>query len=80
MSSFNRKNFDQIKMDSDNKEKIYSPDDVDYRIYFQVTDKLAINRYNNNHLKSQTQVKNIEKDNHKKYKKFIVTFLIKLLY
>ena len=41
-------------MDSDKKDKIYCDDDGEYRIYCHICDKLAINRYYNNHLKSQT--------------------------
>ena len=37
----NWNNFKQTKMDSDNKEKIYSDDDGEYRIYCLVCDKLA---------------------------------------
>ena len=43
-------------MDSDNNEKIYCDDDGEYRNYCHVCDKLAIDRYYNNHLKSQTHV------------------------
>ena len=43
-------------MDSDKKDKIYCDDDGEYRIYRHICDKLAINRYYNNHLKSQTHI------------------------
>ena len=41
-------------MDSDRKEELYCDDDGEYRIYFHVCDELAIDRYYDNHLKSQT--------------------------
>ena len=44
-------------MDSDNREKIFCGDDGENRIYCHVCDKLAIDRYYNNHLKSQTHIK-----------------------
>ena len=47
-------------MDSD-KEKIYCDEDGEYRIYCHVCDKLAIDRYYNNHLKSQTHFNNFRK-------------------
>ena len=43
-------------MDSDNQNKIYSADDDEYRIYCDVCDKVAVDRYFNNHLKSQTHI------------------------
>ena len=48
-------------MDSENKEKIYCDDDGEYGIYCHVSDKLAIDRLYNIHLKSQTQKNNIRK-------------------
>ena len=48
-------------MDSDKKEEIYWDNDGGYRIYCHVCDKLAIDRYHNNHLKSQTQINNFRK-------------------
>ena len=45
-------------MDCDNKEKMYFEDDDEYRIYCRVYDKLAIDRYYNNHLNSQTHIYN----------------------
>ena len=44
-------------MDSDNKEKIYCDDDGEC----YVCDKLAIDTYYNNHLKSQTHINNSPK-------------------
>ena len=43
-------------MDSDNKGEIYCDDDGE-RIYCPVCQKLAIDRYYNNHLKSRTLMK-----------------------
>ena len=48
-------------MDSDNKEKIYCDHDGEYKIYFHVCEKLAIDRYYNNDLKSQNHVNNFRK-------------------
>ena len=48
-------------MDSDNKEKIYCDGDGEYRIYCHVCDKLAIDIFYNNHLKSQTQINKFRK-------------------
>ena len=45
-------------MDKDNKDKIYCDDDGKYRIFCQISDKLAKNRYYNNHLKSRTHINN----------------------
>ena len=43
-------------MDSDNKERIYCDDDGEYRIYCHVFDKLAIDKFDNNHLKTQIHI------------------------
>ena len=43
-------------MDSDRKEELYCDDDGEYRIYCHVCDELAIDRYYDNHLKSQTHI------------------------
>ena len=49
-------------MDSENNyEAIYCPDDDEYRIYCDVFDKLCIERYYKNHLKSQTHTNNFYK-------------------
>ena len=48
-------------MDIHSKEKIYSDDDGEYRIYCHVCDNLAIERYYNKHLKSQTHINNFRK-------------------
>ena len=45
------------KLDNGNKEKVYCDDVVEYRIYCHVCDKLAIDRFYNSHLKSQTHMK-----------------------
>ena len=47
-------------MDSDKKRKIYC-DDGEYTIFCHVGDKLAVDRYYNNHLKSQTHIKTFRK-------------------
>ena len=49
------------KMDSDNQEIIYCADDNEYRIYCDNCDNLAIDRYYNNHLKSQTHLNKFHK-------------------
>ena len=48
-------------MNSDNKEKINCDDVGEYRIFCHVYDELAIGRYFNNHLKSQTHINNYRK-------------------
>ena len=48
-------------MDSNNKENIYCDDVGEYRIFGHVCDKLAIDIYYNNHLKSQTLINNFRK-------------------
>ena len=50
-------------MDSDNinYEVIYCPKDNEYRVYCKFCDKLCIERYYTNHLKSQTPTNNIHK-------------------
>ena len=48
-------------MDSDNQQVIYCDDDGENRIHCSVCDKLCIERYYKNHLKSQTQINNIRK-------------------
>ena len=45
-------------MNSDNKEKTYCDDDGEYKNFCHVCDKLAIDRYYNNHLESQTHMNN----------------------
>ena len=45
-------------MNSDkNYEVIYCADDDEYRVYCEVCDKLCIERYYKNHLKSGTHIK-----------------------
>ena len=43
-------------MDSENYEVIYCEDDGEHRIYCSVCDKLCIETYYNNHLKSRTDL------------------------
>ena len=43
-------------MDSDNEKKIKRDDDCEYRFHCHVFDELAIDRYYNNHLQSQTHI------------------------
>ena len=47
-------------MNSDNQQVIYC-EDGEYRFYCSVCDKLYIERYYKNHLKSQTHINNIHK-------------------
>ena len=47
-------------MNSDNQQVIYR-EDGEYRINWDINDKLCIERYYKNHLKSQTHLKNIHK-------------------
>ena len=42
-------------------ELIYCPEDDTYRIYCGICDKLCINSYYQNHLKSQTHLKILER-------------------
>ena len=48
-------------MDSDNYEVIYCADDNGYRIYCDICDKLCIERFYKNHLKSITHTNNNRK-------------------
>jgi len=49
-------------MDSENNyEAIYCADDDEYRVYCDICDKLCIERYYKNHLKSQTHTNNFYK-------------------
>ena len=50
-------------MDSDNNkyEVIYCPEDAEFRIYCHICDKLCIDRFYKNHLKSQTHKNNFHK-------------------
>ena len=47
--------------ESDNYEVIYRADDDEYRVYCEVCDKLCIERYYENHLKSGTHINKIHK-------------------
>ena len=48
-------------MDIENQEVIYCPEDDEYRVYCEICDKLCIERYYKNHLKSGTHTKNFYK-------------------
>ena len=48
-------------MNSDNQQVIYCEDDGEYRVYCNICDKLCIERYYKNHLKSQTRINTIRK-------------------
>ena len=41
-------------MGIENQEVIYCADDYEYRVYCEICDKLCVERYYKNHLKSQT--------------------------
>ena len=47
-------------MESENQEAIYCADDK-YRIYCDICDKICIERFGKNHLKSGTHITNIHK-------------------
>ena len=47
-------------MNAENHQVIYC-EDGEYRVYCDVCDKLCIERYYKNHLKSQTYINNIRK-------------------
>ena len=46
---------------NDNEEVIYSDDYEEYRVFCNICDKLCIERFYENHLKSQTHTNNIPK-------------------
>ena len=48
-------------MDSDNQQVIYCDDDGELGVYCDICDKLCIERFYKNHLKSQTHTNNIHK-------------------
>ena len=48
-------------MNSDNPLVIYCEDDGEYRVFCEICDKLCIERFYKNHLKSQTHINNIRK-------------------
>ena len=50
-------------MDKENnyQEAIYCEDDGEYRVFCNICDKLCIERFYKNHLKSQTHINNIRK-------------------
>ena len=49
-------------MDSDNQEVIFC-EDGEYRVYCYICDKLCIERFYENHLKSETHTNNFYKRN-----------------
>ena len=48
-------------MNNDNQEIIYCADDNEFRVYCEICDKLCIERYYKNHLKSITHIINFYK-------------------
>ena len=62
--TINWNNFNQKKTDNDKKQKIFCDKDGEYRIYCHVCDKLAMDRYHNNHQKSQTHINNFRERQH----------------
>ena len=48
-------------MDSENYEVIFCPEDDEYRVFCDICDKLCIQRFYKNHLKSKTHISNIRK-------------------
>ena len=48
-------------MNSDNPLVNYCEDNGEYRVYCDVCDKLCMERFYKNHLKSQTRINNIRK-------------------
>ena len=48
-------------MDFENQEIIYCADDDEYRVSCDICDKLCIEQFYTNHLKSQTHTNNIRK-------------------
>ena len=55
-------------MDSENQKDIYCPEDDEHGVYRNICDKLCVEKYYTNHLKSQPHTKNIHKKiNHFKY-------------
>ena len=50
-------------MDIENNYDImYCPEDNEYRVYCDVCDNLCLERFYENHLKSQTHINNINKN------------------
>ena len=48
-------------MNSDNQLVFFCEDDGEHRVYCDVCEKLCIERFYKNHLKSQTHINNIHK-------------------
>ena len=50
-------------MNNENQEVIYCADDDEYRVYWNICDKVCIERFCKNHLKSCTHLNNFNKKN-----------------
>ena len=48
-------------MDIENQEVLFCEDDGEYRVFCDVCDKLCIQQFCKNHLKSKTHINNIRK-------------------
>ena len=48
-------------MDCENQLVIYCEDDGEFRVFCDICDRLCIQRFYKNHLKSQTHINNIRK-------------------
>ena len=48
-------------MDIENQEVIFFADDDEYRVYCEICDKLFIEKYYKNHLKSGTHINNLHR-------------------
>ena len=46
-------------MEKKNQEAIYCADDDEYRLFFNICDKLCLERFYENHLKSRTHLTNL---------------------
>ena len=66
-------------MDDDNYEVINCPEDDEYRVFCDICDNLCIERFYENHLKSQSYTNNIYKkqrlNNTKKNKLKLIVFI-----
>ena len=56
-----------MNSESDNYEVLYCTDDVEYRVYFEICDKLCIERYYKNRLESGTHINTNRKGQQSKY-------------
>ena len=50
-----------MDIDKNNYANIYCPEDDEYRVCCDICDKLCIERFYENHLKSETHTNNIRK-------------------